>query len=155
MEIAPLADHMEFVDEMAQLHQAEWAHLSSILTVKDRKNALENAAGREGIPSIYIAYENNEFIGSVALIEHDLDTHLELSPWLAAVFVKERWRGQGIATLLVSFCEAQAKQIGVKKLYLSTELATQLYSKLGWKVIERCEYRAIELDIMFKKIASY
>ena len=155
MEIAPLADHMEFVDEMAQLHQAEWAHLSSILTVKDRKNALENAAGREGIPSIYIAYENNEFIGSVALIEHDLDTHLELSPWLAAVFVKERWRGQGIATLLVSFCEVQAKQIGVKKLYLSTELATQLYSKLGWEVIERCEYRAIELDIMFKKIASY
>ena len=154
MEIAPLSDYMEFVDEIAQLHQAEWAHLSSLQTVKDRKNALENAAGREGVPSIYIAYENNEFIGSVALIEHDLDTHLELSPWLAAVFVKEKWRGQGIATLLVSHCEAEAKRIGVKELYLSTEFATQLYANLGWRAIERCEYRGIELDVMSKKLAS-
>ncbi len=154
MKIAPLSDHMTFVDEIAQLHQAEWAHLSSLPTVDARKTALQNAAGREGVPSIYIAYKNHEFVGSAALIEHDLDTHLELSPWLAAVFVKEKWRGRGVATLLVDHCEAEAKSIGVKTLYLSTELATQLYAKLGWKVIERCQYKGAELDVMCKNLSS-
>jgi len=154
MKIAPLSNHMAFVDEIAQLHQTEWAHLSSLLTVEARKTALKNAAGSEGIPSIYIAYKNNEFVGSAALIEHDLDTHLELGPWLAAVFVKEKWRGHGVATLLIGHCENEAKRIGVKTLYLSTQFATQLYASLGWKTIERCQYMGVELDIMCKTLSS-
>ena len=145
---------MAFVDEIAQLHQAEWSHLSSLPTVDARKTALTNAAGREGVPSIYIAYKNNELIGSAALIEHDLDTHPELTPWLAAVFVKEKWRGSGVATLLVDRCEMEAKRIGVKTLYLSTEFATKLYAKLGWEIIERCQYKGAELDVMCKNLSS-
>ena len=154
MNIAPLSRHMTFVDEIACLHQAEWAHLSSLLTAEARKNALKNAAGTEGIPSIYVAYKVNEFIGSAALIEHDLDTHCELGPWLAAVFVKEKWRGNGVASSLIGHCENEAKRMGVKTLYLSTQFATQLYVGLGWGTIERCQYKGVELDVMCKTLSS-
>lgn len=152
MNIVPLADHMTFVDKIAQLHQAEWAHIDRSLTLASRRAALKEAAGREGIPSIYVAIDNDEFIGSAALVGQDLDTHLELGPWLSAVFVKESWRTRGIATLLVERCEAEAKKAGVQKLYLSTEVASGLYEKLGWKTIESCTYKGVKFHVMCKDL---
>ena len=70
------------------------------------------------------------------------------------VFVKEKWRGSGVATLLVDRCEVEAKRISVKTLYLSTEFATKLYAKLGWEIIKRCQYRGAELDVMCKNLSS-
>lgn len=154
MNIAPLSDHMSFVDEIAQVHQAEWAHLDRGLTLESRKAALKSAAGREGIPSVYVAIDSDEFIGSAALVDQDLDTHLELSPWLSAVFVKEEFRTRGIATLLVERCEAEAKKIGIHKLYLSTESASGLYEKLGWQTIESCIYKGAKVHVMYKDFAS-
>ena len=154
MKISPLRDHMSFIDEIAELHHSEWAHLSPGLTLEARKTALRNSAIREGMPTIYLAYEGDEFIGSAALIDHDMDTHPELSPWLAAVFVKERWRGQGIATLLVKHCETKASRASIEKLYLFTEFASQLYAKLGWESVERCKYKGVEVDVMCKTLAS-
>ena len=154
MNIVPLADHMTYVDEIAQLHQAEWAHMDRSLTLEHRKAALREVTDREGIPSIYIAIDNNKFIGTAAVVEKDLDTHLELGPWISAVYVKENWRTQGIATKLVKRCEDQAKKVGIKRLYLSTEFASGLYEKLGWHTVEICIYKGVRVHVMCKVIAS-
>lgn len=154
MKIVPLADHMTYIDEIAQLHQAEWAHMDRSLTLERRRKALTEAAGQESIPSIYIAVDNYELIGSAAIVEQDLDTHLELGPWISAVFVKEHWRTQGIATKLIERCENEAKKSGAKRLYLSTELASGLYEKLGWHTIEICMYKGVTVHVMCKSIAS-
>jgi GNAT superfamily N-acetyltransferase len=154
MNIVPLADHMTHIDEIAQLHQAEWAHMDKSLTLELRRKALTEAAGQEGIPSIFVAIDNHVLIGSAAIVEHDLDTHLQLGPWISAVFVKEHWRTQGIATKLVERCEAEAKKVGAKKLYLSSEFASGLYEKLGWQTIEICMYKGVKVHIMCKVIAS-
>ena len=154
MNIVPLADHISHIDEIAQLHQSEWAHMDKSLTLELRRKALTAAARREGVPSIYVAIDNYDFIGSAAIVERDLDTHLELGPWLSAVFVKELWRKRGIATELVNRCEAEAKKIGAKKLYLSTEFASGLYEKLGWRTIEICIYKGVKVYVMCKVIAS-
>jgi len=154
MNIAPLADHISFVEEIAQLHQTEWAHLDKGMTLVARRSALKAAAGREGIPSIFVAIDNDELVGSAALVEQDLDTHLKIGPWLSAVFVKEHRRMQGIATLLVERCVAEAKKAGENKLYLSTELASQLYEKLGWRTIENCMYEGVEVHVMCKDLTS-
>lgn len=154
MKISPLVEHMNFLGEIAKLHHAEWGHLNPSNKLENRIASLEKLARREGIPVIYIAHADNKFIGSAALVEQDMPTlHPELSPWLAAVFVKEQWRGQGIATRLVKHCEAQAIAAGIEKLFLFTESASELYKALGWQEFESCTYKGAQVQVMYKELA--
>lgn len=153
VEIIPLADRIDHVWELAELHQAEWGHFNPSLTLQMRTEALEKAAGRVGIPSIFIATSEGELIGSAALVQQDMDTRPDLNPWLAAVYVKERFRNQGIASALIARCEDEAARSRVTKWYLFSEFAAELYKKLGWCHLERCDYKGTTVDIMFKEIA--
>lgn len=154
MKIAPLSDNLNFVDEIAALHQDEWKHLSPNKTIETRRATLISAAASDGTPSIYIAYHDTEFIGSAAIVAKDMDSRPDIGPWLAAVYVKENWRKQGVATLLLNHCEFQARKAGVKTLYLFTEFASKLYAKNGWIVLEQCEYKGVNVDVMYKTLAS-
>lgn len=154
MQIVPLADHKEFVRELAELHHAEWSHFNPSLTLEMRAEAIADAAGREGIPSIFIAVSGDELIGSAALVQQDMKTRPDLFPWLASVYVKEGFRRQGIASALIARCESEAAQSGVKTWYLYTEFASTLYEKLGWGLMEQCEYQGVKVSVMSKDIAS-
>lgn len=154
MEIVPLADKKEFIAELAELHHAEWKHLNPSLTLDVRAEAIANAAGREGIPSIFIAISGNQLVGSAALVKNDMDSKPDLSPWLAAVYVKEGFRHQGIATELIIRCEDEAVRSNISTWYLYTEVASKLYEKLSWRHMERCEYKGVTVDVMCKQVAS-
>ncbi|MEH6706924.1 MAG: GNAT family N-acetyltransferase [Alloalcanivorax venustensis] len=152
MELLPLADKKEFIAELAELHHAEWKHFNLSLTLEGRAEAIAEAAGREGIPSIFIAVSGSQLIDSAALVENDMDTEPDLFPWLAAVYVKEEFRCQGIATQLIARCEDEAIRSNAKAWYLYTEFASSLYEELGWRHMERCEYKGATVDVMFKRL---
>ena len=154
MEIVPLADKKEFIAELAQLHHAEWKHLNPWLTLEGRAEAIAEAAGREGIPSIFIAVSGNQLVRSVALVRNDMDTKPDLTPWLAAIYVKDGFRHQGVATELIARCETEAARSNADTWYLYTESASRLYEKLGWRHLERCEYKGVTVDVMRKQITS-
>ncbi len=154
MEIFPLADKKEFIAELVELHHAAWKHLNPSLTLDGRAEAIAEAAGREGIPSIFIAVSGNQLVGSAALVQNDMDTKPDLTPWLAAVYVKEAFRHQGVATDLIARCETEAARSNANTWYLYTEFASRLYEKLGWLHLERCEYKGVTVDVMYKKITS-
>lgn len=155
MEIVPLADREEFILELAELHHSEWKHLDPLLTIDKRVNAIVNSARRKGVPSIYIAVSENELIGSAALVQNDLEAKPDLHPWLAAVYVKDKFRNRGIATNLIARCELEAAQSGFKIWYLSTEFASGFYKRLGWKYLGQYEYNRVMLSIMSKRIEHY
>ncbi|MFT0139544.1 GNAT family N-acetyltransferase [Alcanivoracaceae bacterium MT1] len=123
MEIVPLADKKELISELAELHHSEWKHLNPSLTLEGRTEAIAEAAGREGAPSIFIAMSGSQLVGSAALVQNDMNTKPDLSPWLAAVYVKEAFRHQGIATELIARCEAEAVGSNADTWYLYTEFA--------------------------------
>lgn len=153
MKIVPLAAHLSLIDEIAELHHTEWAHLDRSITLKRRKELLKQASGPTGIPCLYVAISDHQFIGSAAIVEKDLDTHGEIGPWISAVFVRQKWRSQGVASQLLKRCEAEAKKAGAKNLYLSTESSSGLYIKLGWQPLETCEYKGAAIQVMGKTIA--
>ena len=154
MEIVPLADKKEFIAELAELHHLEWMHLNPSLTLEGRAEKIAEAAEREGIPSVFIAVSGSQLVGSAAIVQNDMDTMPDLSPWLAAVYVKEAFRHQGIATELIARCEVEAARSNANAWYLYTEFASKLYEKLGWCHLERCEYKGLTVDVMYKQIAS-
>src|SRR4051812_20450451 len=55
----------------------------------------------DSIPLTLVAAEGNEPVGSVSLVESDLTGWDHLTPWLASLYVRPDWRGQGIGKLLV------------------------------------------------------
>ena len=88
VDIINLSDQIHHVKELATLHQTEWGHLSPGVDVATRMNRLIQAPGRSAIPIVFIAVNGPVLIGSAALVSNDMKDRPELSPWLAAVYVK-------------------------------------------------------------------
>ena len=152
MNIEYLADHPEFIQELAELHFTEWSYLNPGETLQGKKAYLRKLCGRNGVPSFVVAFDDTGLVGSASLIAQDMDGRPELTPWLADVFVKPAYRGRGIATLLIQRIEFEARSAGIPRLYLYTPDAVKLYQKLGWCIFEECQYKGVEVVIMSRVI---
>ncbi len=154
MDIVDLASQPEHIAELAALHEEAWGYLVPDSSVEKRIQQLKNACEDGAIPSMYIATDEQTLVGSAALIEFDMRTRKDLTPWLAAVYVKAAYRRRGIGTALVARVEAQAAELGIETLYLYTPSAAGLYRKLGWELFERCKYMDTNVDIMHKTLSA-
>jgi GNAT superfamily N-acetyltransferase len=99
---------------------------------------------------VVVALEDGVLLGSAMLIASDMDTRLDLTPWLAGVYVVDAARGRGTGSALVRRVETEAAALGVGRLYLYTPDAMGFYARLGWSVEERCSYLGQDVAIMSK-----
>lgn len=148
MHIDSIADHLDLVPLIAQWHFAEWGHLDLTGTLEGWTEEMRQRTRRDQIPTTYVALEHDELLGSVTLVEHDMNTHQDLSPWVAGVYVSPPNRHKGVASALVRYAVQQAARMGVKRLYLYTQSARGLYEKLGWHVLAEDEYEGQSVTIM-------
>lgn len=153
MKIDFLGHHLDCLPELAQLHFNEWQHVSPDTTLEDRILRLQEMARSSDMPFIVVAIENDQLVGSAALVKEDMTTRQDLSPWLANVFVKPEFRQNGIGASLVGHIEGEAARRGIRTLFLYTKRARDLYLKLGWRKVEAREYQGVSVTIMSKKIA--
>ena len=73
---------------------------------------------------------------------------MDLSPWLAGVFVSPEHRQHGIGSALVRRVAEDAWMLGVHRLYLYTPSVEKFYLRLGWSVVERTGYRGVDVVVM-------
>jgi GNAT superfamily N-acetyltransferase len=152
--IAGIAEHPELIETVARWHFGEWGHLEPGDSLAARVAYLNTQAAHPGrIPATFIALEGDEPLGSASVVEHDMDTHPELTPWLASVYVKPDARGRGVASALVRRVMAEAATLGAPRLYLFTEGARGLYEKLGWHVIGAEQFQSVAVTIMAVDLA--
>jgi predicted N-acetyltransferase YhbS len=148
MTIDYLADHPKFVPALAQWQHGEWGHLRPGDSLEARMTRLQNCSQRGGIPLTVVAHENGELLGSASLISHDMETRIELTPWLAGVFVASEHRRRGIGAALVRRIMAEAAEQNVPILYLYTVHSETFYASLGWSLREHTAYRKQDVAIM-------
>ncbi len=148
MRIGYLADHPEFIHTLARWHYEAWSYLRPGDSVETRIARLRAACGRGEIPTIFVAFQDGTLLGSAMLIAHDMDTHQELTPWLAGVIVAPDYRRRGIGSALVGKVIEGAATGGARRLYLYTPGAEQMYVRLGWSVVERTRYLGAEVVVM-------
>jgi N-acetylglutamate synthase-like GNAT family acetyltransferase len=148
MTIEYLADHPEALATIAEWQHAEWGNLRLNDTVEKRAARLRNYSNRDRIPLTVVALEEGNVLGSASLVEHDMETRLELTPWLAGVFVGEQYRRRGIGAKLVRRIMAEAGKLKVPLLYLYTVHSERFYTALGWTLMERTSYLNHEVVIM-------
>lgn len=149
-----LADHEAFAATLAGWHHEEWAYLRPGDTVEARLDRLRGEIGHRQIPTTVIAFEGKRLLGSAMLLEHDMDIHMEWTPWLASVFTAPAYRRQGIATALIGRIVEEARALDVGKLYLYTPSAAPFYARLGWSTVEKTVYHHTPVVIMSYDTAS-
>jgi N-acetylglutamate synthase-like GNAT family acetyltransferase len=143
-----LADHPEALPILAEWQHREWGHLRPGDTVEKRTERLQGYSNRDRISLTVVALEAGNVLGSASLIPHDMDTRMELTPWLAGVFVGEAYRRLGIGAQLVRRIMAEAGKLKVPLLYLYTVHSEKFYAELGWTLQERTAYREQDVVIM-------
>ena len=153
MTIGYLADHARFLPQLADWHHREWSYLRPGDTIEARTGRLRSACGRRAIPTVLVAFSGEELLGSAMLVTNDMDSRMDLSPWIAGVFVRADRRGLGIGTQLMTSAVEEARLLGVGRLYLYTPGAEGFYAGLGWKVIDRPQYRGVGVAVMTRGVA--
>lgn len=143
-----LAHHARAISQLACWHHDEWSSLNPQSTVDRRIESLRQHLHTDHIPLTLVAVADDAVIGSASLIEHDLHTHLELSPWLASVYVAPAYRRRGIGSALVRRVVDEAFRFGVTTLYLFTPDRENFYRRLGWQVVEHIIYHGHPVTIM-------
>ncbi|MFJ2320178.1 GNAT family N-acetyltransferase [Pseudomonas sp. NPDC087817] len=148
MHIDYLCDHPELIEELAELNFKEWGEFRTGDTLEARTERMRAACGKGAIPSVVVAIEDGKLLGGALLIDSDMKTRPDLTPWLAGVYVKAGERGRGIASQLVNRIVEEAAGLGVRELYLYTDAAQSLYARLGWEVVEDLVYEDLPVTIM-------
>jgi predicted amidohydrolase/GNAT superfamily N-acetyltransferase len=146
--IDPLVDHPDLVPVIAEWHWRDWN--DQPLDFWIRCHATE--ARRDGIPRAWVAFLDGRPVGSVSLVERNMDSRSDLSPWLAALWVRPEHRGRGIGTVLTRRCEEEARRLKIDRLYLYTESAAGFYAGLGWKVLSEEEYECAPIVVMSREL---
>ncbi|CAA6820596.1 MAG: GNAT family N-acetyltransferase [uncultured Thiotrichaceae bacterium] len=117
-------------------------------TLEDRIQKMQTYLSDNIVPSTWFAEEDGVVLGSAAIIESDMETHPEYTPWMASVFVAPEHRRKGIGSTLVKHVVAETKKTAYKTLYLFTPDQQDLYKSLGWKQLQNENYRGSDVAIM-------
>lgn len=148
MRIEYLADRPDSLPTLARWKHQEWGHLRAGDTVEKRQARIAATSNRDQIPLTVVALEGEEVLGCASLIAHDMETRMELMPWLAGVFVGEAYRRRGIGAELVQRIMSEAGRLKVPLLYLYTVHSEKFYAALGWSFLERTSYLEHDVVIM-------
>ena len=136
IEISSLQNFPKLKSEVAQrMWKAWWEPAgNSLQTVLDH---IDEISASNGIPFGLVAHENGTYVGSMVGIASDLDARLDLTPWVAALWVDEAYRKQGVATLLMNAALIKFFALGQSKVYLNATTDKRgFYQRFGWRLIE-------------------
>ena len=101
---------------------------------------------------IFAAIENNNIIGHCSLNNIDAVPDAEYTPYIQAVFVNEKFRGNRISEKMINSAIEYAKTLGFKNVYIVSD-HKNFYEKYGFaKVDEKNDYKGELQSIFCKKI---
>lgn len=105
----------------------------------------------DDIGDVVISYDGDRPVGCASIKQYD-DKHAEVK----RVFVKDEYRGNGVARELMKMLEAKAVERGYRYLILETGrplvAATRLYQDIGYRIIPNYgSYKDMAESICMKK----
>ena len=139
LKIYNLKDKPRYINEIAILTQKEWGQKD--LSRKEFETKVKNKISK--IKSNFdnvnycklILLDNDSLIGFISIFPKDGEERMDLSPWYATMYVKEKYRGKGYSKILNNAILSEARKRNINKLYLKTNLEN-FYEKFGAKFLE-------------------
>ena len=91
MEIRLLKDYPDSVPLVAQWYCAEWKAIyeASGMSFENVKKTVEERANTDKIPLAVVGLDAGRVIGTGCIKAHDMETRMDLTPWLAGIYVEQ------------------------------------------------------------------
>ena len=154
MNLEYLEHHAQHIPALARWHHEQWSYLNPRRTLAERAERLQSHLGGRQMPTTVVAVEGETLLGSASLVENDLSTRMDLSPWLAGVYVPVEHRRRGVGSALVRRIVREAEALGYETLYLFTMDQERLYAGLGWTAFERAVYNDVGIVLMLYELRA-
>jgi len=131
MRIISIKEDPNYKDIAIRFLQNSWTEVYPVIY----EDCLLNCIGAENdLPQWYLLEKDKEIIGCTGLITNDFISRMDLYPWICAVFISEKARGNNYAKLLIERAKDDSARFGFKYLNLSTSLVGY-YEKFGFSYI--------------------
>ena len=131
MKIISLRENPEYKDTAIRYVQAKWPTVLPVIYEDCINHSID---AKNPLPQWYLLEKDGEIIGCAGLITNDFISRMDLYPWICAIYVEEKHRGNNYASLLIDKSKTDSKKAGFDYLYLSTD-HTGYYEKLGFSYI--------------------
>lgn len=119
MNIISIRKQPEYASVAIKYFQEKWANEDSLKVYED---CITNSIiAQAPLPQWYLLYNNDEIIGCAGLITNDFISRMDLYPWICALYIEEKYRGNSYGKLLLDEAKKDAKYAGFDKLYLCTD----------------------------------
>ena len=148
-QIEPLTRHRDWIPTLTAWQFDYWERLTGFDSVQAYVTALERWSAGTEIPTVLVAVDRGQLLGSVNLLRSEMKSRPALTPWLAQLFVVPGFRGGGLGAALVTAAITHARTCGFSAVYLCTSgTLPAYYARLGWVELERAAYLGKERSIM-------
>lgn len=146
MIIEHLSDHPDVISELVDWYILEWEPYYGNTGPGDARADLEVRRSREALPVGLVALEGGQVLGTAAL---GLDVTTNLTPSIIGLLVGPNHRGRGIGTALLKNCVDVARELGHRRLYVSTNLLGSLLGKMGWEEMGEAKFLNDEHGLIY------
>lgn len=131
MKIISIRENPEFSKIAIAYFQKSWPYVLPIIYEDCIRHSI---TAKNSLPQWYLLKKENEIIGCAGLITNDFISRGDLYPWINALFIDKKYRGNKYSSLLIEYAKADAKKAGFEYVYLCTE-HVGYYEKFGFEYI--------------------
>ena len=131
MNIISVRENPEYKDIAIKYFQQSW---KSVLPIIYEDCITHSIEARNSLPQWYLLEKASKIIGCAGLITNDFISRGDLYPWVCAIFIDEKHRGNAYGSLLIEKARKDTKKAGFGHLYLCTS-HIGYYEKYNFKYI--------------------
>lgn len=119
MKVVSARENPEFEKIAIEYFQLRWASEESKQVYED---CIHHCIAAENpLPQWYLLMDGEEIIGCSGLITNDFISRMDLYPWICAVYIEEKHRGNAYGKILLEKAKEDAEKGGFKNVYLCTD----------------------------------
>ncbi len=155
IEMKYLADCPEYINIIAEWLYEEFGRYHHADSKENRVKRLKSYCNKHTLPITFTASYKSSPIATASLLNWNMDSHPELSPWLASVYTLPGFRKNGIAELLIKHVINKAFELNFKQLFLFTDKSADYYKKFGWETVLVEEYYQERVSLMKLNITNF
>lgn len=151
MHVESVRENPRIIQDAIKYIQSKWANPNSLKVYEDCISNCINS--NNGLPQWYLLMDQDKIIGCAGLITNDFISRMDLFPWLCALYIDNKYRGNNYAKLLIDKAIIDTNLAGYSNLYLCTD-HIGYYEKFGFTYLAQWYHPWGEESRIYKKVLN-
>ncbi len=128
MKVISVREKPDYKDQAIRYFQLKWKNVWPVIY----EDCIHHSIGAVNpLPQWYLLEKKGEIIGCAGLITNDFISRMDLYPWICAIYIEEKHRGNHYGSILIDQAKMDAKKAKFAYVYLCTD-HIGYYEKFGF-----------------------